>query len=247
MRAPTQSISLAGLQRQHKVPNATLDPRYQLLQARTPETANYTFIYGVTSTKVYCRPTCTARLARRANVVFFNTSEEACREGFRPCKRCRPDEGGFRGIKEEIVGRAIAVQVGQAGGRMKGVGELAKEVGVSPSYLSRVFKQVMGVTVGEYMVEFERSGLGSSGVERSTETSRESSMEKQPDMDSPGQTLDVMNFDLDDWFLTDDYLHDMGSGIWSEGFSTTNNQNQGATTLGTMLKSNRIDSPPVCL
>ncbi|KAF2222242.1 metal binding domain of Ada-domain-containing protein [Elsinoe ampelina] len=49
------------------------------------------FVYCVKSTNIYCRPTCAARLARRANVHFCDTAQEAEVAGFRPCKRCKPE------------------------------------------------------------------------------------------------------------------------------------------------------------
>ncbi len=49
------------------------------------------FYYAVITTGVYCRPSCAARLARRENVRFYSTRDEAERAGFRACKRCRPN------------------------------------------------------------------------------------------------------------------------------------------------------------
>lgn len=114
--------------------------------------AHCSFLYGVLTTKVYCRPTCPARLARRANVVYFETVEKAQREGFRPCTRCRPDELGFIGQREEVVLRTLGLLRDETGRvRMeRGVKALSKEVGVTPSYLCRVFKAVMGCTLGQY-------------------------------------------------------------------------------------------------
>ena len=50
------------------------------------------FYYSVRTTGVYCRPACAARLARRENVGFHASCAEAEQAGFRPCKRCRPNE-----------------------------------------------------------------------------------------------------------------------------------------------------------
>ncbi len=65
------------------------------------------FMYAVRTTKIFCRPVCKARLARRANVVFYSSALEAQKAGFRPCKRCKPvsvrlDAGG-RGNQEDPV------------------------------------------------------------------------------------------------------------------------------------------------
>ena len=131
--------------------------RWLALTQRAPS-SHSSFLYGVKSTKIYCRPTCSARLARRANVVFYDTEDQARRDGFRPCKRCKPDNTTFVGEAEEVVTRAIALLRTEKDDltMKKGLKELAREVGVTPSYLCRVFKKTMGVTVGVYIKEFER-------------------------------------------------------------------------------------------
>jgi len=50
------------------------------------------FVLSVRTTGVYCRPACAARLPRRENVAFHATCAQAEAAGFRPCKRCRPNE-----------------------------------------------------------------------------------------------------------------------------------------------------------
>merc|ERR1711916_45343 len=50
------------------------------------------FWYGVTSTKIYCRPSCASRRPMRTNVVFFESLQDADAAGYRPCKRCRPTD-----------------------------------------------------------------------------------------------------------------------------------------------------------
>jgi AraC-like DNA-binding protein len=89
--------------------------------------------------------------------VFYDTTDQARRDGFRPCHRCKPDDATFIGQREEIVTRALALlRIKKDTATMKyGLKELAKEVGVTPSYLCRVFKKTMGVTVGDYIRQFE--------------------------------------------------------------------------------------------
>lgn len=74
-----------------------------------------------------------------------------------------PDDTTFIGQREEVVLRALALlRTKKDGATMKGaVKELAKGVGVTPSYLCRVFKKTMGLTLGEYIRQFET--LGSEG------------------------------------------------------------------------------------
>ncbi|KAJ5776246.1 uncharacterized protein N7511_001257 [Penicillium nucicola] len=129
-----------------------------LALTRRNRSSHSSFLYGVKSTKIYCRPTCPARLARRANVVFYDTADQARRDGFRPCKRCQPDNVDFVGDREEVVTKVIELlRVRKDSLTMKfGLKELAKEVGVTPSYLCRVFKKTMGITVGTYLMEFEK-------------------------------------------------------------------------------------------
>src|SRR5919108_5968831 len=61
---------------------------------RRDRAADGAFVYSVRTTGVYCRPSCAARLPRRENVRFHGGSADAERAGFRPCKRCRPNELG---------------------------------------------------------------------------------------------------------------------------------------------------------
>src|SRR6266576_6958179 len=67
------------------------DPRWLSVVERN-KTADGTFYYSVRTTGVYCRPSCAARLARPENVQFHPTPEDAEKAGFRPCKRCKPNQ-----------------------------------------------------------------------------------------------------------------------------------------------------------
>lgn len=130
--------------------------RWKAIAQRDP-TAHFSFIYGVMTTRIYCRPTCTARVARRANVVYFETPAEARLEGFKPCTKCKPDDAMFMGQREEIVLRTLGLLHDDmsTAGLEGGVKALAKGVGVTPSYLCRVFKIMMGCTISQYRRQFE--------------------------------------------------------------------------------------------
>ncbi|SPO02022.1 uncharacterized protein DNG_04695 [Cephalotrichum gorgonifer] len=121
--------------------------RWQALRTRDPRSAS-AFTYAVTTTRIYCRPTCPARLARRANVVFFDTAPEAAAAGFRACKRCKPaqspDAASARGRHEDIVRRACEA-MHATGGRAT-LRTIAGDAGLSPRYFHGVFKKVVGVT-----------------------------------------------------------------------------------------------------
>lgn len=58
------------------------------------------FIFGVKTTKIICRPGCTARIPLEKNIVLFDTMEEAIEKGYRPCKRCKPEL--VKPIQEEM-------------------------------------------------------------------------------------------------------------------------------------------------
>ena len=67
------------------------DPRWAAVLARDAN-ADGKFYYSVRTTGVYCRPSCAARPARPENVRFHATRAEAEQAGFRPCKRCKPEQ-----------------------------------------------------------------------------------------------------------------------------------------------------------
>lgn len=90
------------------LPLTTPSRKWHALTTRT-SCPTLPFYYGVLATKIYCRPTCTARLARRANVVCFTSAQAAQSAGYRACKRCRPDDELFFGEAEEVVMRAMTV------------------------------------------------------------------------------------------------------------------------------------------
>ncbi|KKK27181.1 hypothetical protein ARAM_002814 [Aspergillus rambellii] len=112
-----------------------------------------TFVYGVKTTKIYCRPSCPSRLARRANVEFYDTPSQAERGGFRPCKRCRPQTlEVLVNPQEQVIQRAcetIRAEV-RAGSKPPTLLNLASDAGLTASHFHRVFKKVMGVTPGKY-------------------------------------------------------------------------------------------------
>ena len=84
-----------------------LDMRWKALAARD-RAADGTFVYAVTSTGVYCRPSCPSRRPRADRVRFFDTTHEARQAGFRACKRCRPDTVGLGRPGTEAVRRVSA-------------------------------------------------------------------------------------------------------------------------------------------
>ncbi len=116
--------------------------------ARRDRRADGIFYYSVRTTGVYCRPSCAARRARRANVQFHRTCAEAERAGFRPCKRCRPDAPSRR--DERAVAVARACRLIETADAPPGLAALAAAAGMSRFHFHRVFKAVTGVTPKGY-------------------------------------------------------------------------------------------------
>ncbi|KAF2729119.1 hypothetical protein EJ04DRAFT_516165 [Polyplosphaeria fusca] len=131
---------------------ATDAARWRALTVRDA-TANGQFVYSVKSTSIYCRPTCPARLARRANVGFFKTPAEAEAAGFRPCKRCRPSTEHLTDPQEQAVAKACTlIEERMSGDDPKSfkLQDLAKSVGLTPRYFHKIFKDKTGLTPNEY-------------------------------------------------------------------------------------------------
>lgn len=147
-------------------PFSTASSRWAAVQIRNPLAAS-AFVYSVTTTKIYCRPTCPSRLARRANIMFHDSAAEAEADGFRACKRCRPESaGGEEDPQVAFVNKACGlIEKELQGGEKWSVKALAKEVGLTESHFCRVFKKVLGVTIGEYRSQINPKILETSSKE----------------------------------------------------------------------------------
>src|SRR5882762_2673071 len=106
------------------------------------------FFYSVCTTGVYCRPGCASRQPRRENVAFYETADAAETAGFRPCKRCRPNEGSLADRHVAAIDRACALI--RAGDTLPSLAELAAAAGISRFHFHRVFKQITGTTPREW-------------------------------------------------------------------------------------------------
>ena len=102
-------------------------------------------IGAVSTTGIYCKPSCPARRPKREHVTFFAAAEEARAAGYRPCLRCKPDEVGR---DREAV--ASAVKIIEAAEEAPNLEELAQAVGYAPHHFQRLFKRDLGVSPAEY-------------------------------------------------------------------------------------------------
>lgn len=130
------------------------ESRWQAVVARNANADGF-FVYAVRTTKIFCRPICKARLARRANVSFFENGLDAQEAGFRACKRCKPEVAGL--MPEEAAVRKIRHFVQQRAERRDdtemrlSLSQMAKQTGLSKWHFHRVFKKCVGVTPTEYL------------------------------------------------------------------------------------------------
>lgn len=123
------------------------DPRWTAVVSRDSG-ADGQFFYSVRTTGVYCRPSCGSRTPRPENVHFHLTAEDAEHAGFRPCKRCKPDQPPLAEQQAELVAR-LCRQIEQAETE-PGLDELARSAQMSTFHLHRIFKAVTGVTPKAY-------------------------------------------------------------------------------------------------
>jgi AraC family transcriptional regulator of adaptative response/methylated-DNA-[protein]-cysteine methyltransferase len=141
-------------------PMTGLDLRWKALAARD-KAADGTFVYAVTSTGVYCRPSCPSRRPRADRVRFYDTTHEARQAGFRACKRCRPDTVGMGQPGIEAVRRVSAYLATHADETVT-LGHLARVAAMSPHHLQRRFKALVGVSPREYQAAMRAGRLRAS-------------------------------------------------------------------------------------
>jgi AraC family transcriptional regulator, regulatory protein of adaptative response / methylated-DNA-[protein]-cysteine methyltransferase len=140
------------------------DPRWASVLARSPQ-ADGSFFYSVRTTGVYCRPSCAARQARPENVRFHSTREDAERAGFRPCKRCKPDQPSL--VEQHAAKVTEACRLIEASPSVPTLEELAGRAGLSPFHFHRIFRAITGLTPRAYAAahrgERVRAELGRAG------------------------------------------------------------------------------------
>jgi AraC family transcriptional regulator of adaptative response / DNA-3-methyladenine glycosylase II len=104
------------------------------------------FFTAVTSTGIYCRPSCPAMTPKRENVTFFPSAAAAQRAGFRACKRCRPDAAPGSpewDVRADLVGRAMRL-IGDGVVDRAGVPGLASRLGYTERHLNRMLTAELG-------------------------------------------------------------------------------------------------------
>jgi AraC family transcriptional regulator of adaptative response/methylated-DNA-[protein]-cysteine methyltransferase len=125
------------------------DPRWVQVKMRD-KGADGLFWYSVTTTGVFCRPSCPSRSANPENVRFHPSPAAARAAGFRACKRCQPEGASLHAQNAALVGKACRLIESRS--EPMSLTELAGAVELSPHYFHRLFKAQIGLTPKEYAV-----------------------------------------------------------------------------------------------
>jgi len=123
------------------------DPRWAAVIARDSR-ADGTFYYSVSTTGVYCRPSCPSRRANPGHVRFHDTPADAERAGFRPCRRCTPDQRSPQQLQAAKI--AEICRLIERADEPPRLDALATRAGLSRYHFHRVFKAATGLTPRTY-------------------------------------------------------------------------------------------------
>jgi AraC family transcriptional regulator of adaptative response/methylated-DNA-[protein]-cysteine methyltransferase len=107
------------------------------------------FVFAVSSTGIYCRPSCPSRRPRRERVSFFERPKQAEEAGFRACLRCRPRDSRARDPQVRMA-QEVCRLIDESDGEAITLLTLSAQLGVSSFHLQRTFKSVMGITPKDY-------------------------------------------------------------------------------------------------
>ncbi|KYG89851.1 Ada metal-binding domain-containing protein [Metasolibacillus sp. FSL H7-0170] len=106
------------------------------------------FFTAVKTTKIYCRPSCRSRKPKKINVEFYDDKRAVEEAGYRPCKRCQPEIEHSPHI--EVVKNIITFLVNHYKQNLS-LKDIARQIGLSPYYLERLFKQETSETPRTYL------------------------------------------------------------------------------------------------
>lgn len=155
-------------ERQQRAPlSVAEDPRWARIVARDKSADGHLW-YSVSTTGVYCRPSCPSRAANPKNVQLHDTLESAKASGFRPCKRCNPDGPSIGAENAALVAKACRLI--EQSEEEPSLETLAGAVGRSPSYFHRLFKAATGVTPKDYAAAHRAAKVREGLVSGSTVT-----------------------------------------------------------------------------
>ena len=125
--------------------------RYAAFKAKDTRFDGHFFV-GISSTGIYCRPVCRARLPRPENCTFYDTAAAAEQAGYRPCLLCRPELAPGRAPVDATasLARRAARLLEEGCGNEQSVAELAADLGCTDRHLRRAFVAEFGVSPVQY-------------------------------------------------------------------------------------------------
>ncbi|AZB42160.1 helix-turn-helix domain-containing protein [Bacillus sp. FJAT-42376] len=110
------------------------------------------FFYGVKTTNIFCRPSCRSRTPLRQHVQVNSSAEYFLHQGYRPCKRCRPDEEGLPDPKRLLV-RNAKRWIEENYREDLTLQTIADALYISPYYFQKTFKEIEGKSPAQYAAE----------------------------------------------------------------------------------------------
>jgi AraC family transcriptional regulator, regulatory protein of adaptative response / methylphosphotriester-DNA alkyltransferase methyltransferase len=122
------------------------------------------YYVAISTTGIYCRPSCRSRTPRPETVKIYTSIDEAQRGGFRACKRCRPDNPGQHGPDAELA-QIVTDLIQQRYHENLTLDGLAASLNISPYHLQRVYKRMTGITPSKQLLHTRLEAAKTSLVE----------------------------------------------------------------------------------
>jgi AraC family transcriptional regulator of adaptative response/methylated-DNA-[protein]-cysteine methyltransferase len=144
----------------HNKTMQTMDFNHRLAAVMARDrNADGSFVYAVTSTRIFCRPSCASRRPRREHIAFFPSPQSAQAAGYRACMRCQPNAVRSEAVE---ISQRICRYIDAQDDDVPGLAQLSAHFGLSPHHLARTFKTSIGMTPKAYadLRRVERLKLG---------------------------------------------------------------------------------------
>lgn len=107
---------------------------------------------GIKTTGIVCRPSCKSKVPKKENVTIYPSLDEAITAGFRPCKRCQPEQLGKMNPDSRIAHdvKTFLLKNYDTPITLK---DISREILISPYHLQRIFKREIGSTPHQFLLQ----------------------------------------------------------------------------------------------